>query len=382
MRRSDDRILTTHTGSLNRPEHLVALMFAVLEGKDVDPAELAASVRKARVELLLAQQEAGVDVVSDGEVSKQTYVTYVQDRFTGFGGQSPPLPISDLGDYPEAAAPLFADGGFQHLTTPACIGPVAMARPDAVRDDVEGFRSALDEVGGGEGFLTAPSPGTVAMFLANQHYPTREEYLTALADALRVEYQAIVDAGLILQVDSPDVGCSAHVAFPGEPLDTVKRHVEENLAVLDHALRDLPPEQLRMHVCWGNYSGPHHHDIEFREVARAVLAARPTAISVEAANPRHAHEWQVFAEIPLPDGKTIVPGVIDSANPTIEHPDLVAQRIQQYASLVGRENVIAGTDCGFGTFVGQTVVPVPVAWAKLRSLAEGARRASAALWAS
>lgn len=379
MRRSKERILTTHTGSLPRPEKLEKAMLATLEGKAADAGEMESLVREATSEVVRRQAACGVDVVSDGEVSKPGYATYVQDRLTGFGGQPADLVIRDFMDYPEAAAELMTDPGFTHLVHPGCDAPVSRRDSDALEKDIARLRQALAGTDVTEAFMTAVSPGTIAMFHENQYYGSQEEYLQALADAMRPEYRAIVEAGFILQVDCPDLA-AGHVLSPETGPDEIKRKIGLSLEALDAALEGLPADRMRMHVCWGNYEGPHHTDIPLAEIVGQVLQARPQGLLIEGANPRHEHEWQVFEDVPLPDGKVLIPGVVDTTNNYIEHPELIAQRIGRYAKIVGRENVMAGTDCGFGTFVGLHSTAPSIAWAKLEAMKQGAELATGQLW--
>jgi 5-methyltetrahydropteroyltriglutamate--homocysteine methyltransferase len=380
MKRSTDRFLTTHTGSLPRPPDLIRAMFAREEGVPVEAEALAARVRAAVAEVVGKQAAAGLDVVNDGEMSKPSYATYVKDRLHGFGGASHPLQYRDLSEFPEMARRVFGDPGRSRRRTPACDAPIAVRDTGAARADTDNLAAALAGVSAAEGFLTAASPGVISLFFRNDHYSSHEAYLEAIAEAMRHEYEAIVRAGFVLQVDCPDLGMGRHIQYADLSLDEFRKKAHLHIEALDHALANLPPDRLRLHLCWGNYEGPHHHDVALADILDIVLAARPSGLSVEAANPRHAHEWRVFERVKLPAGKVVIPGVIDSTTNFIEHPDLVAERIGRYARLIGRENVIAGTDCGFGTWVGQAAVDPDIAWAKLASLAEGARRASRELW--
>jgi 5-methyltetrahydropteroyltriglutamate--homocysteine methyltransferase len=380
MKRSTDRFLTTHTGSLPRPGDLIRAMFAREEGVPVDAGALAARVRAAVAEVVSKQVAAGLDVVNDGEMSKPSYATYVKDRLSGFGGTSHPLQYRDLSEFPEMARRVFGDPGRSRRRTPACDGSIAVRDAEAVRTDTGNLAAALAGVSAAEGFLTAASPGVISLFFRNDHYPSHEAYLQAIAEAMRHEYEAVVHAGFVLQVDCPDLGMGRHIQFADLSLDEFRMKARLHVETLNHALANLPPDRLRLHLCWGNYEGPHHHDVALADILDIVLEARPSGLSLEAANPRHAHEWKVFEGVKLPVGKVIIPGVIDSTTNFIEHPDLVAERIGRYARLVGRENILAGTDCGFGTWVGQAAVDPDVAWAKLASLAEGARRASREFW--
>ncbi|HZU04882.1 MAG TPA: cobalamin-independent methionine synthase II family protein [Chloroflexota bacterium] len=379
MKRSTTRILTTHTGSLPRPEELTRLMYAVVERQPVDRAVLAARVREAVREAVQKQAEAGIDIVSDGEMSKPGFANYVAERLTGFGGEPRPFRARDLADFPEVRQQ-FASEGQAHIITPGCNGPISYRGEPAVQTDIANLKAALQGVPVEEAFIPAASPGCVVQITHNTYYPSRKEYLYALADALKHEYKAITNAGFLLQVDCPDLAMGRHVEFPDASSEEYRRNVALHVEALNHALADIPPERTRVHVCWGNYVGPHHWDVPLRELIDLLLQVRAQALSIEAANPRHAHEWEVFETVKLPDDKLLLPGVIDTKTNYIEHPELVAQRIVRFARLVGRENVIASTDCGFGTFVGFSAVVPRVAYAKLAALAEGARLASQRLW--
>ena len=379
MQRSTTGFLTTHTGSLPRPPDLIRMMFAKEEGVPVDPTALGQRIRGAVAETVRKQVQAGVAVVNDGEMSKPSYATYVKDRLNGFEGASHPLQYRDLVDFPEMAKRVFGDPGRSRRRTPACNGPISVRDPRAVEIDVDNLRAAL-QAERADGFMTAASPGVISLFFKNEHYPSHEAYLFAIADAMRHEYEAIARAGLVLQVDCPDLGMGRHIQFADLGLDEFRRMARLHVEALNHALANVAPDQARLHLCWGNYEGPHHHDVALAEIIEIAFAARTTAVSFEGSNPRHAHEWRVFERVKLPPGKVIIPGVLDSTTNFIEHPDLVAERIGRYARLVGRENVIAGTDCGFGTWVGQAAVDPDIAWAKLASMAEGARRASKEFW--
>jgi 5-methyltetrahydropteroyltriglutamate--homocysteine methyltransferase len=374
-----DRILTTHTGSLPRPDDLVEMLYAIDEGGD--PPGFAERVGQAVAEVAQRQVEIGLDVVNDGEAGKVSYATYVKDRLTGFEGESAGSPSGYLAEYapefPEWAARMAADPYRARRKLPTCSGPVALRDPAAVQRDIANVRAALQGAQPTEVFMTAVSPGTIATFLRNAYYKSDEEYLYALADAMRAEYRAIVEAGLVLQIDCPDLTGLGGVAAE---LDRFRAGVHGRIQALNHALEGVPPEQLRIHLCWGNWAGPHTHDVPLRDILDLVFEARPNAISFEGANPRHEHEWAVFKDVKLPEGKSIIPGVIDTCTNYVEHPELVAQRIIRFAQLVGRENVIAGTDCGFGTFVGRITVDPRIAWVKLQALVEGARLASQELW--
>jgi 5-methyltetrahydropteroyltriglutamate--homocysteine methyltransferase len=380
MKRSTDRILTTHTGSLPRPPDLLDQLMRRDRGEPVDATALDARVREAVVDSVRRQAAAGVAVVNDGEAGKIGYSTYVTERLDGFGGEAdPPGPPTDMLEFPEYLARERGDGR-AGPAMPACDGPVAYRDTEAVRADIAALRAAVDGIDGvEEAFLSAASPGVVAFFLADHHYGDHEAYLFAIADAMKVEYDEIHRAGLVLQLDCPDLTLT-RIRRGGETDADHGALLRLHVEAINHATRDIPPEAMRMHVCWGNYEGPHHHDVPLREIVGTVFEARPAAVSFEAANPRHAHEWTVFEDVALPDGKALIPGVLDTTTNYIEHPELVAQRIVRYARLVGRENVIAGTDCGFASFAGSSAVDAAIVWAKLRAMAEGAALATAELW--
>jgi 5-methyltetrahydropteroyltriglutamate--homocysteine methyltransferase len=377
MQRSTERILTTHTGSLPRPSDLVATLEAMDAGTLPDREPFEARVRGAITEVVRKQVEAGVDIVSDGEQGKVGYSTYVRYRLTGFEGRSSLAARSDWADFPEAAARYIRSTGLR----PACNGPIAWKDKGAVLQDITNFQAALSGVNPAEAFMTAASPGVIAHFLHNEYYPSHEAYLARLAEVMKEEYDAIYQAGFVVQVDCPDLAMGRHLRFPDLSTSEFLKIAEANVEALNHALRDIPAERLRMHLCWGNYEGPHHRDIPLRDILGIVLRGRPQAISLEGANPRHEHEWTVFREVKLPEDKVIIPGVLDSTTNFIEHPELVAQRIVRYAEVVGRERVIAGSDCGFGTFArANPQVEPEIVWAKLQAMAEGARLASRQLW--
>ena len=380
MKRSVDRILTTHTGSLPRPADLIRMMFAREEGVPVDGPALAARIRVAVAEVVRKQTDAGITVVNDGELSKPSYATYIKDRLSGFDGTSQALQYRDLVDFPEMAKRVFNDPGRSRRKTPACTGPIGLRDREAAQVDVDNLKTALRPVEVQDVFMSAASPGVISLFFRDDHYRNHEAYLFAIAEAMRHEYETVARAGFTLQLDCPDLGMGRHIQFADLSLEDFRKMARLHLAALDHAVANIPPEQLRIHLCWGNYEGPHHYDVPLADILDLVLAARPQAVSFEAANPRHGHEWRVFERVKLPPDKLIIPGVIDSTTNFIEHPELVAERIGRYARLVGRENVLAGTDCGFGTWVGQAAVDPDIVWAKLASLAEGARLASGELW--
>ncbi len=380
MKRSIDRFLTTHTGSLPRPEDLIRMMYAKEEGVPVDAEALSQRVASAVAEVVGKQAAAGVDVINDGEMSKPSYATYIKDRLSGFGGTGNTFVYQDLAEFPSLAKRVFGDPGRSRRKTPACNAAIGVRDPQAAQTDVDHLQAALAAVDAQEGFLTAASPGVVSLFFRNEHYPTEEAYLYAIAEAMRHEYETIARAGLILQIDCPDLGMGRHIQHADLSLAEWRKKAQLHVEVLDHAVANIAPEQLRMHLCWGNYEGPHHCDVPLADVIDIVFRARPSAIALEAANPRHAHEWKLFEKLKLPEGKLLIPGVIESKSNFIEHPELIAQRIGRYANLVGRENVMAGSDCGFGTWVGQAAVDPEVVWAKMAAMAEGARLASREFW--
>lgn len=377
MRRSTNGILTSHTGSLPRPPDLLTLLLAKEEGQAVDPGVFDATVRRAVADTVKHQAEVGITVLNDGEQSKIQYSSYVKDRLTGFEGVETVRPGGvEAQDFPEYAARRPATA----VRRPTCNGPIQWKDFSAAQKDIDNLKAATRGVGAEDVFMTAASPGVIAFFLNNRYYPSEEEYLYALADVMKREYGAIVSAGFVLQVDCPDLAMGWNTQFADLSLGEFQKVVALHVEVLNYALADLPPEQLRMHLCWGNNEGPHHRDVALKDIIGLVLQARPTAISFVGANPRHEHEWKVWKEVKLPDEKVIIPGVIDSTTNFIEHPELVAERIVRYASVVGRENVIAGSDCGFGTSADRTVVDARISWAKLQAMAEGARLATKELW--
>ena len=382
MKHSTDRFLTTHTGSLPRPEDLIRAMFAREEGVPIDAVALEQKVAGAVAAVVRKQHDAGIDWIDDGEMSKPSYATYIKDRLGGFGGEGNTFVYQDLAEFPKLLKKVFGDPGRSRRKTPACNAPITVRDPSAVRSDVEHLRVALASVGRtpSDGFMTAASPGVVGLFFRNQYYADDEQYLYAIADAMRDEYEAIAGAGFTLQLDCPDLGMGRHIQYADLPIDAWRKKAELHVEVLNHALRNVPADSVRMHLCWGNYEGPHHCDVPLADVIDIVFKAKPRAISFEAANPRHAHEWVVFETVKLPDDKVVIPGCIESKSNFIEHPELIAQRIGRYANLVGRENVIAGSDCGYGTWVGQAAVDPDVVWAKLAALADGARIASGKFW--
>ncbi len=384
MKRSTQRILTTHTGSLPRPQELLTTLQRKESGEPIEAAALAAQVKSAVSEIVRKQIEVGVDIVNDGEMSKPSYSTYVKDRMSGFDGseKSTPLRAADLAEFRNFARRGANETGVAVLRRPACTGAIAYRDYRALQNDIRNLQAAIAQSQPTEAFMTAASPGVITFFLTNRFYPTHEAYLRALAEAMRTEYEAICAAGFILQVDCPDLAMSRHVQFKDLSLAEFRKTIELHVEVLNYALANVPAERVRLHLCWGNYEGPHHHDVPLRDILDVVLKARVGAISYEASNPRHEHEWAVFKDVKLPDGMILIPGVIDSVTNFIEHPELVAQRICNVARYVGRENVIAGTDCGFATIAGSSRVDSEIAWAKFKAMAEGAKLASRELWRS
>ncbi len=381
MKRSNARILTTHTGSLPRSVHLQELLRGREDRAEFDPERLADGVRGGVVEVVNRQQRTGIDVVNDGEQGRSQYATYVKERLTGFEGERMvrARPRLDDADFPEFAATQ-THFSSRNIPQPACTGPISWKDWPAVLRDIDNLKNASEGLPVEEVFMTAASPGVIANFLPNEYFVTEEEYLYALADVMKEEYNAIIDSGLLLQIDCPDLAMTRVTQFSHLSAEEFKRIVELHVEVINYALKDIDPERMRLHLCWGNTEGPHHHDIPLGEIVDLVLRARPVGLSFEGANPRHAHEWKVWEDVKLPDGKVLIPGVLDSTTNFIEHPELIAQRICNYANIVGRENVIAGSDCGFGTSAWGRKVETNIAWAKLASMVDGAKLASQVLW--
>jgi 5-methyltetrahydropteroyltriglutamate--homocysteine methyltransferase len=380
MKTSTQRILTTHVGSLPRPKELAEQLLRKDRGEAYDAAALEKSTAEAVSAIVKRQVEAGIDIVDDGEMSKPGYSTYIADRLSGFRGHAARKPPLDTRDYPAFNEAMARMTGPQTLRRSTCVGPIALIDRAPIDHDTAHLRAALDATPATDAFMTSASPGLVTAFQTNSFYPSHEAYVEALGDAMQTEYEAIHKAGFVLQLDCPDLAMARHTGFQDlSEADFLKRaahHVE----VLNHAVRNIPADMMRLHICWGNYEGPHDHDIELRKVAPILLKAKPMAFLVEGANPRHEHEWSQWRDVKLPDDKVLIPGVIDTSTNYVEHPELVAERIQRYASVIGRERVIAGTDCGFGTFVGYGKIDPEIGFKKLRSLAEGAALASKRLW--
>lgn len=377
---SHGRFLTTHVGSLPRAQDLVDLIFAKEDGQSVDEAALAARIEAAVQYVVDRQAASGVDIINDGEQSKPSYATYIKDRLHGFGGAGNSYVFQDIEDFPTVKERIFADTGRKKRKAPACNGPISVKDMVAVETDAATLNAALAKHSGRQAFISAASPGVTALFFGNEHYDRHEDYVFAIAEGLRHEYEAIAKAGIMLQVDCPDLAMGRHTQFRELDLAGFRKAMELNIAALNHATANIPPERLRMHMCWGNYPGPHHHDVPFQDIIDLVWTARPHAIQFEAANPRHAHEYAIFEQVKLPEGKVLIPGVVECQSNYIEHPDLIAQRIGRYADLVGRDNVMAGCDCGFSIHAGSGGVDPEVVWAKLDALAQGASIASARYW--
>jgi len=381
MRRSETRILTTHTGSLPRSPELQKLLRSRLDPEAAEAEEFRTGVEEGVADVVAKQVATGIDVINDGEQGRVQYATYVKDRLTGFDGEQVlrARPRLDMLDFPEFAA----QSGVSSSATipwPACTGPIAWKDKDAVQRDIQRLQNATKDAKAEEVFMTAASPGVIANFLHNEHYATEEEYLYALADVMKDDYKAIVDSGLLLQIDCPDLAMTRITQFSHLSEDEFIKIVEMHVEVLQHALAGIAPGRMRMHLCWGNTEGPHHHDVPLSKIINIVLKAPPGAISFEGANPRHAHEWKVWQDVKLPEGKVIIPGVLDTTTNFIEHPELVAERIMRYASVVGKENMMVGSDCGFGTSAWGRRVESRIAWAKLEAMVEGTRLASQELW--
>ena len=382
MKASTDRILTTHVGSLPRPADVTELVFEREREGRVDEARFAETVARAVDDVVGRQRAAGIAIPSDGEMSKISYATYIKDRLTGFEGDSPRRAPEDLKRFPGFLERQAKGGGTPTYRRPQCTGPIEVRTLEPLHDDLRWMRTAMTAHGYEEGFMNSATPGVIALFQPSTHHATHEAYLEDVAEAMRHEYEAIVAAGLVLQLDSPDLGLGRHMMFPELSDEEFVRQAELHVEVLNHALRNVPGDRVRMHVCWGNYEGPHVCDIALAKVLPTVLKAKPRALLFETSNPRHGHEWRAWQENEIPDDYVLIPGVIDSTTNFVEHPRLVADRIRRYADIVGRERVIAGTDCGFATFAGFGAVDAEIAWAKLGSLAEGAEIASRRLFAS
>lgn len=377
---TENTFKTTHVGSLPRPKDLIQLMFAKEDGLPLQSEALEARINDAVTLIVEKQVTAGLDFVNDGEMSKPSYATYIKDRLSGFGGAGASYTFQDIEAFPETKRRIFDDPGRKKRSAPACNGPIEVIDMDAPRRDAERLNKALNGHGGAKPFMSAASPGVTTLFFGNEYYDSHEDYLFAVAEGLRHEYETIAGAGITLQIDCPDLAMGRHTQYADLTLSEFRDRMALHIEALNHAVQNIPANQLRMHMCWGNYPGPHHCDVPFKDIIDLVWRAKPEAILFEAANPRHAHEYALFESVKLPDGKTLVPGVIECQSNYIEHPELVAQRIERYAHLVGRENVIAGVDCGFSIHAGTGGVDPDIVFAKLTALSEGARLASEKFW--
>lgn len=370
-------VLTTHVGSLPRTQKVVDFIFARERNEDYSQAEFDAAMADAVLETVGKQKEAGVDIVSDGETSKISYATYVKDRYTGFDGDSPRNAPADLKLFPKYLARLANDGGTPKYARPMCVGQVSSKGQGELQKDIANLQASMDAHGVERGFMNAASPGVISLFLQNDYYPSREAYLAALADAMKTEYKTIVAAGLDLQLDCPDLALSRHMLFSELSDDEFLKVAGAHVEALNHALSDVPAEKVRVHICWGNYEGPHVCDIPMAKMFDTLMSTKARYVLFETSNPRHGHEWTVFRDRAgdIPDDKVLVPGVVDTTTNFVEHPDLVAERVRRFVDIVGEDRVIAGSDCGFGTFAGFGAVDPDIAYAKLAALSEGARRA-------
>jgi 5-methyltetrahydropteroyltriglutamate--homocysteine methyltransferase len=380
MRLSTDRILTTHVGSMPRPQPLVDMLLRKDHGEAYDEAEYGRVIHDAVAAVVKRQVDAGVDVPSDGEASKVSYSTYMMDRLTGFGGDNKRKVALDLAPYPEFREKMSRMTGVQEFRRASCIGPVAVKDLSPLKTDIDNMLAAMKAAGVTEGFMNSASPGLITAFQPNQYYKTHEDYVWALSEAMRQEYRMIVGAGLVLQLDCPDLAMARHTGFQDLTEAEFIKRAELHVEAMNAALEGVPADRARFHVCWGNYEGPHDFDIDLIKILPVILKAKPAGILFEAANARHAHEWAVWAEAKLPEDKVLMPGLIDSCSNYVEHPELVAQGVERFAAIVGRERVLAGTDCGFGTFAGFGKLDGEIAYKKLTALAEGAAIASRRLW--
>jgi 5-methyltetrahydropteroyltriglutamate--homocysteine methyltransferase len=380
LRASTDRILTTHVGSLPRSQAVADVLFARDRGERLDEAAADATIAAAVKDVVQRQVQVGVDVVSDGEMSKISYATYIKERLTGFEGDTPREPGQDLVEFPRILQRLAQTGATAKYARPRCVAEIRVKTSEPLTADLNHMRAAVAAAKPAEAFLNAASPGVIALFQPNDFYRDADAYLEAVAEAMRVEYEAIVAAGFLLQIDAPDLAMGRHTMYRDRSIDEFLQRAARHIEVLNHALRNIPADRVRMHVCWGNYEGPHHHDAPLELLLPVIVKARVQGLLIEGANPRHAHEWSVFREQSIPDDKIIIPGVLSTTTNYIEHPLLVAERICRYAEALGRERVIAGSDCGFGTFAGFGPVDPDVAYLKLRSLVEGADIATQRLW--
>jgi 5-methyltetrahydropteroyltriglutamate--homocysteine methyltransferase len=380
MKTSTNRILTTHVGSLPRSEEVTEVVFAREREEPRDTLADAHTIARGVAEVVKRQVAAGIDIVSDGEMSKISYATYIKDRITGFSGDTPREPGLDLIEFPRLLKKLADSGATAKYRRPRCTAAIAVKSLEPVATDIENLSRAAADAKPAESFMNAASPGVIALFQPNDYYKTQQDYLEAVAEAMRHEYESIVARGILLQIDAPDLGMGRHTMYKQRSVEEYLSLAALHVEVLNHALRNVPADRVRMHMCWGNYEGPHHHDVPMEQLLPVVIKAKPQALLFEAANPRHAHEWTVFREQKIPDDKILIPGVLSSTTNYIEHPLLVAERLCRFADVVGRERVIAGTDCGFSTFAGFGPVDPDITYLKFAAMAEGARIASKRLW--
>jgi 5-methyltetrahydropteroyltriglutamate--homocysteine methyltransferase len=375
-----DRILTTHVGSLPRSQAVTDVLFARERHEVGDAPAARAVITHAVAEVVQRQVQIGIDIVSDGEMSKISYATYIAERLTGFAGDTPREPGQDLVEFPGLLKKLAERGSTARYRRPRCVGEIRVKNLAPLQEDIKNLQSASAAAKPIAAFMNAASPGVVALFQPNDFYRTQDEYLTAIAEAMRTEYEAIAQSGVLLQIDAPDLAMGRHTMYRNRSLEDFERLAAQHIEILNHALRNVPADRVRMHVCWGNYEGPHHHDVPMERLLPIVLKAKPQYLLFEAANPRHAHEWIVFRDVQIPEDKVLIPGMLATTTNYIEHPLLVAERLERFAQIVGRERVMAGTDCGFGTFAGFGPVEPDIAYLKLQALAEGALIASRRLW--
>ena len=381
MSASAGRILTTHVGSLPRSQAVTDVLFAREREETRDVARDDAVITEAVAEVVRRQVEVGIDIVSDGEMSKISYATYIARRLTGFAGDTPREPGQDLVEFPGLLRKLAERGATAKYRRPRCVAAVSVKDRKPLETDIRNLNAAAAAAHPTGTFMNAASPGVIALFQPNDYYRTQDEYLEALAAALQGEYESIAGAGIVLQIDAPDLAMGRHTMYRDRSLEEFERLAARHIEVLNYALRNVPAERARMHVCWGNYEGPHHYDVPMARLLPIVLKAKPQGLLFEAANPRHAHEWTVFKSADIPEDKILIPGMLTTTTNYIEHPELVAERLERFAHIVGRERLMAGTDCGFGTFAGFGPIEPDIAYLKLKSLVEGARLASRRLWA-
>ncbi|KQN74808.1 cobalamin-independent methionine synthase II family protein [Devosia sp. Leaf64] len=372
------KILTTHVGSLPRSKQVTDLVFAKEAGVPIEEAGFNEIISAAVKDIVAQQKAAGIDLPSDGEMSKISYATYIKDRLTGFDGDSSRRPPADLELFPNFLKRQASSGGTPTYRRPKCVSEITVKSLEPLKDDVDAFQAALSANGYAKGFMNSATPGVIALFQPNEFYKTQDDYLEAVAEGMRVEYEGIVEAGFILQLDAPDLGLGRHMMYKDLDDAGFVTAAEKHIEVMNHALRNVPGDKVRMHVCWGNYEGPHICDIALKKILPSLLKAKPRALLFEGANPRHAHEWVDWKNVDLPDDYVLIPGVIDSTSNFVEHPELIAQRLKNFVDIVGAERVIAGTDCGFSTFAGFGAVDPDIVWAKLKALSEGAEIASKA----